>query len=282
MPTLSNEAEELHRMCVTVRSYGNNNQTSIELANLFGVEAESHDYFFFISAIRLRFERFLQVVNQSVSNERHRSTLQGAVRHLRSFTEMKYWQASWRDTRTNVFNETHLTALDMSGGGLATVAPVTVLGDDERLAYVDELRSALGEIEDAADFVAQMVAHSMRTAIKMIELFDIFGSAAIGEKLFQTHALVTQAAETAPAEQKTRYKKAAAVIAIILGGIIYADSAYTAVENFYTRANTAVEQLFLANPPEQKLLAPPQNEAPQAGDDGAVIKKGARIKEPGA
>ncbi|MCS4096108.1 hypothetical protein FHT76_007829 [Rhizobium sp. BK176] len=70
MPALSNEAEELHRMCGAFQGHISNNSTAEALADLFGVTVESAEYFAFVSAVRLRFQRFLSVVDQSVSNDR--------------------------------------------------------------------------------------------------------------------------------------------------------------------------------------------------------------------
>ncbi|MCV9965472.1 hypothetical protein OIU34_26695 [Pararhizobium sp. BT-229] len=267
MATLSNEAEELHRMCLQVNGFVKKSATVEALANLFGVEPESPEYFSFISAIRLRFKRFLDVVEKSVANERHRSNLRAAAMHLRSFTDNGYWQADWNATRTNVFTATHLMALDMAGGGLSSVAPVVVLTEDERNSYVDQLYKALGEVEASDDFVAQMVSVSIRSAIRMIELFDIFGSAAISEKLFETHAITKQAAEIAPKDRKASYASAAVIVGLVLNGLVNADGVFSAIENFYTRANTAIEMLLLANPPSLKLLSPPTAETPETPED---------------
>lgn len=271
MPTISNEAEELHRMCVRFRDHESRLQTNGALAALFGVKEESADYYFFISAIRLRFERFIHVVDEVVSNDRHRSNLHAAAGHLVSFTESRYWQSGWRDTRTNVFTETHLMALDMAGGGLASVAPVLVPSDDERRAHIDDLHRALAGVEDSNDFLAQMVSQSLRTVIRMVELFDIFGSAAIGEKLFETHALIKQAAEASPKGSKNVYVKAVMIVGIVLGGLTYTDGAMSAIENFYGRANS-IAQLLLANPPALKLLPPPAEEATADEHEGSIHK----------
>ncbi|NZD62916.1 hypothetical protein HX900_17570 [Rhizobium sp. WYCCWR 11290] len=265
MPTISNEAEELHRMCVRFRDHESRLQTNAALAQLFGVKEESAGYHFFVSAIRLRFERFIQVVNEVVPNDRHRSNLNAAAQHLGSFVESRYWQAGWRDTRTNVFTETHLMALDMAGGGLASHAPVALPSEDELRTHVDDLHRALAGVEGSDDFVAQMVSQSIRTVIRMVELFDIFGSAAVGEKLFETHALIKQAADIAPKSRANAYVKAATIVGIVMAGLTSADAGFSAIENFYSRANS-IGQLLLANPPALKLLPAPADQGPTVGD----------------
>ncbi|MCS4096107.1 hypothetical protein [Rhizobium sp. BK176] len=91
----------------------------------------------------------------------------------------------------------------------------------------------------------------------MIELFEIFGSAAIAEKLVQTHAIARQAAETAPKGRRRAFTTAMAIVSVVLGGIVYADGVVSAIENFYTRVNTTAEVLQLANPSAPKLLPAP-------------------------
>lgn len=262
MPELSNEAEELHKMCMTVNAYEANQSTLEALAALFDVKSQSAEYFSFVSAIQLRFQKFQVVVGASHLNDRHRAKLLSAINHLKSFTDFRYTQISWRDTRINVFQETHLTALDMAGSGLAALVPVVVPDADERQGYVDELKLALEEIGDPDDFVGQMARTAMQTAIKMVELFDIFGSGTVSEKLIEAHALTKQAAILAPQDRRSSYARAAGLIAIVLGGLVYADGVVSAVENFYTRAKPAIERLMLESPPAQKLLSAPVENTP--------------------
>ncbi|MGF6256435.1 hypothetical protein [Ensifer sp. LBL] len=267
MPTLSNEAEEIHRMCETFNQIHTGGSTSSVLAGLIGVDPESPEYFSFISAIRLRFRRFLEVAQNAIANERHRGHLEAAVAQLQSFTDQRFWQSHWHEAKKHAFQDKHLLTIDMAGGSLANVAPVVVLSDEERREHIQNLNLALSAVEGSADYAAQLVAQAIRTSIKMIELFDVYGSAAIGEKLFETHAIIKQAATIAPKERKSSYGRAAAIVGVVLAGVIAADDAFSAVENFYTRAKTAVEMLMLASPPAQKLLPSPTADKEADNDD---------------
>ena len=267
MPTLSNEAEEIHRMCETFNRIDTGGSAPQVLASIIGTTPDSPEYFSFLSAIRLRFRRFLEVAKSAIANERHQSHLEAAVAQLQSFTDQRFWQSYWHEAKKHAFQEKHLLAIDMAGGGLANVAPVVVLNDEERREHIHNLNLALNEVEGAADYAAEMVAQAIRTSIKMLELFDLYGSAAIGEKLFETHAIAKQAATIAPKEQKPTYARAAAIVGVVLAGVTYADGAFSAVENFYTRAKVAVEMLLLANPPAQKLLPAPPADIEADNDD---------------
>ncbi|MBB3410679.1 hypothetical protein FHT87_004611 [Rhizobium sp. BK316] len=271
MANVSNEAEELHRMCLVFKDLNGGHRTLEVLAALFGSQPEEAEYYIFLSAIRLRFQRFLKAVDEAVLNERHRTNLRNAVRHLMMFTEIRYATNGWPNTKAEVFTDTHLMALDMAGGGLAGVVPVVVLSEDERTQYVADLRQVYDEISETHDFASEMVGNAILASIRMIELFDIFGSIAIGEKLIQLHATAKQAAELVPKERRAKYTKAAGAVAIVLGGLVYADGVVSAVENFYTRAGTIAEQLLLANPPQLKLLPSPKISQDSNGHPDAEV-----------
>lgn len=263
MVTVSNEAEELHKMCNMLMGLNTPGSTMEVLSRLFKVEPESYEYSLYISALKLRFKRFLDAAETSSLSERHKQNLRNAVRKLQAFTEVRFASGAWSDAVRNVFDKTQLMALDMAGSGLSSISPVIVLDKLERKEHIQKLQDILEGIDGSHDFMAELVGQAVRTAVRMIELFDIFGSAAISEHLVKTHAIAKEAAVVAPQGRRGSYRKAAAIVGVVLGALVSADGVFTAVENFYTRAEKFAEIIALAQPPEQKLLPAPSDPAQQ-------------------
>lgn len=259
MPSLSNEAEEIHRMLSYLSRIpaGPGGSTSQSLASYFGVEPEGPDYFAFVAAIQLRFQRFSETLGATISNERHRGNVHAAIERVRAFSSYRYWQAGWHDTLRATLVQSDLDLIEGTGFGLGSIAPVVYLDSTERQSFIDELHRRLEEIDLSNDYLTDMIRVSLGTAIKMLDRFELFGSSIIGEKLIEAMALAKHAADE-PAKKSTRSKfvALAATIGTVLSLIVLADDVPTAIGNHYTRFQSGT--IFLPQPPAQKLLPSPE------------------------
>lgn len=259
MPSLSNEAEEIHRMLshLSSLSAAPGASTAQSLASYFGVESEGPEYLSFIAAIQLRFKRFCDVLSTTISNERHRGNVLAAIRRVRDFSSYRHWQAGWNETKRATLVQTDLDLIEGTGFGLGNIAPVIYLDSSERRTYIDELQRKLEEIDLSDDYLTDMIRMSLGAAIKMLDRFELFGSSIIGEKLIEAMALVKHAAEE-PAKNsgKSKFVALAATISTVLSLIVLADDVPSAIGNHYTRFQR--KTIFLPEPPVQKLLPPPE------------------------
>lgn len=259
MPKLSDEAEEIYRMLISISNISPTQppSTSASLAYYFGVDPDGSQYVYFLAAIQLRFERFKEMVSVSVPNERHRQKVVEAIERVRAFSTHRHWDAGWKDTKRSTLLQADLDLIEATGFGLKQIAPVIYIDADERQTYIDELRKNLNKADFSNDYLSDMMRMSLDTAIKMLDRFEIFGSSIIGEKLIESILMVKQIESSNPEKnQKRNISTLAVAISAILNLIVLADDVPTALNNHYTRLKAA---FVPTESTAQRQLPPPQS-----------------------
>jgi hypothetical protein len=257
MPTLSNEAEELHALFTKLQSFSNRGGVSDTLASFFQIEGNTPEYYVLLSAILARLNRLRSIAEGSALIVRHKNVVFQGIDSLSNLFAPPFSQNAWEDRKNAFISSQALSALDLLSSSLSNSIPVNVLSPDELKDYVTKIERAAKDLGELGDPLSALLATTLRTSARMMEKVEIYGSTAVGDRLFEVLSLLNSGEKLANKEARKTYSAAFGVVALALSGFIFFDNSLTAVSNTYTRVLEAAKYLDFVKPPEVRMLPAP-------------------------
>lgn len=256
MTKTSDPAEELHKLCLLLQKHKADGTTRDALAEVFGVEAESSEYFETMGHLASRFSRLSRLYEVTLDDP-HRSLGLNTVRHLQTLLSADRQRQRWQDVKGQIFDEVRLSTLLMSSPLLRLRAPLTVPTAEERREAIEQIDTALKGLEGYNGAISTAFASSLRSIRRTLERFEIYGVDAFTDEFLKAFAVQVAAERESDVPHPERQARTSAwtALAMVAGLMIGSDSLLTAIENHYVRSEKIIGLLAY----ETKLLPSPDS-----------------------
>lgn len=264
MAEITDPSTELYRLCKKLSGVDAKDQTRKTLARQFDLPVDSPEFFAVLAALSGRIMRLRTLVaSLTATPEPFRTTFDDACNQVSTFVSSANLHNPWSGVRDSAFTLVALNTLLMAGHTVRGAAPLSVPTDAERAELIVKIDEAINAMRDRHDVFVTLLVTSFTTLRLMIDKMEFYGVDGVFEHLLSTHAILKNA-ESSQSNNSNRVwsYKAWNALATIYVALTIPDAGITAVQNYYTYSQAALQYYYHEVPePDLKLITGPTDDA---------------------